>query len=477
MSKIVRTPTRAEGGITPEEKAQMDKITAKWIKNAFRTEPINKDKITKAIKDLYKVSDLKEPRVVIVPSPFVMALSYGLASGIWQLRGTNKLVNNATRGATDWATRDATMVATDVATRGATVDATHEATHRATAKLVNDATVDAIHGATDVVIHGDAYTATNKLVEDATRGATMDATRGATRDATMVATRGATVDATYTATHRATMDATNKLVNNATRGATDVATRGAMWLHDLALHFGGNEEDAKVLIGNISKWNNAYQGGNMWSYFGAYAEAMRDVIGLTGLDCWDKYRPWEDAMKEGGFRVMHEKFCIVSDFPKTLLVDEQNRPHCDSGPSHEWRDGFKIYHLHGVRFDEEMHKKLTSGDFTLEELATNTNMTADQRAEALFWLPPEKLLKQVKAELIHTGIKGTKLYHVPEILDAKDQYCMLMEHPTIKGRFFIEWVDPEVGKLKDADLAQCYAWQDEDGDPIPLEDYLLAIEA
>ena len=104
-------------------------------------------------------------------------------------------------------------------------------------------------------------------------------------------------------------------------------------------------------------------------------------------------------------------------------------------------------------------------------------MTADQRAEALFWLPPEKLLKQVKAELIHTGIKGTKLYHVPKILDAKDQYCMLMEHPTIKNRFFIEWVDPEVGKLKDADLAQCYAWQDEDGDPIPLEDYLNAIES
>ncbi len=215
----------------------------------------------------------------------------------------------------------------------------------------------------------------------------------------------------------------------------------------------------------------------MWSYFGAYAEAMRDVIGLTGLDCWEKYQTWEDAMKEGGFRVMHEEFCIVSDFPKTLLVDEQNRPHCDSGPSHEWRDGFKIYHLHGVKFDEEMHKKLTSGDFTLEELATNTNMTADQRAEALFWLPPEKLLKQVNAELIHTGVKGTKLYHVPKIIDAKDQYCMLMEHPTIKDRFFIEWVDPEVGKLKDADLAQCYAWQDEDGDPIPLSEYLEAIEA
>ena len=42
---------------------------------------------------------------------------------------------------------------------------------------------------------------------------------------------------------------------------------------------------------------------------------------------------------------------------------------------------------------------------------------------------------------------------------------------------FIEWVDPKVGELKNADLAQCYAWQDEDGNPIPLEDYLNCIEA
>lgn len=46
---------------------------------------------------------------------------------------------------------------------------------------------------------------------------------------------------------------------------------------------------------------------------------------------------------------MHEEFCLVSDFPEVLRVDEQNRPHCETGPSHRWRDGFAIYHWHGVR--------------------------------------------------------------------------------------------------------------------------------
>jgi len=46
---------------------------------------------------------------------------------------------------------------------------------------------------------------------------------------------------------------------------------------------------------------------------------------------------------------MHEKFCIVSDFPEILRVDEQNRPHSEVGPSHRWRDGWSLYHWHGVR--------------------------------------------------------------------------------------------------------------------------------
>jgi hypothetical protein len=44
-NKIVRTPTRAEGGITDDEKARMAVITQKWIDTAMRTEPIEPNKI------------------------------------------------------------------------------------------------------------------------------------------------------------------------------------------------------------------------------------------------------------------------------------------------------------------------------------------------------------------------------------------------------------------------------------------------
>ncbi|MGB3388999.1 MAG: DUF6745 domain-containing protein, partial [Pseudaminobacter sp.] len=96
------------------------------------------------------------------------------------------------------------------------------------------------------------------------------------------------------------------------------------------------------------RWVNSYQGGNMWAGYDCYLTACRDIIGLE-LTSHSAYTHWEQAAIHGGFRVMHEEFCMVSDFPEILKVDDQNRPHCEDGPSHRWRDGWSLYHWHGVR--------------------------------------------------------------------------------------------------------------------------------
>ena len=60
MQKIVRTPTRAEGGITPEEKARLDAHAQMWIGRIMRTDPIERDKIVPAgMRILYAI--VKEP--------------------------------------------------------------------------------------------------------------------------------------------------------------------------------------------------------------------------------------------------------------------------------------------------------------------------------------------------------------------------------------------------------------------------------
>ena len=284
MAKIIRTPTRAEGGITPEEKVAMDAIAQRWIGIAMRTDPIEPDKIVSAIHALYAVAGLKQPRVVIVPSPLVMAFAYGASAWVWHCRK-----NPVTDAATYSATRSATRSATDFATRSATASATEAATASAT--------------------------------DFATRFATDAATEAATRSATLSATRSAT------------RSATESVEYDVARACFALAGKGGL-------------ECAK-------RWYYSYQGGNMWSAWTSYFEAMRDVLKLQ-LPEFEKYQAWEECALHGGFRVLHEEFCIVSDFPVEIHKDSENRPHNDIGPSHRWRDGWSLWYIHGVRVTEQI---------------------------------------------------------------------------------------------------------------------------
>ena len=140
MAKIIRTKSKAYGGITSREKSLMDDHARLWIGRAMRTSPIEPDKIIPAIEGLYGAAGLKKPRIVIVPSPFVMAFSYGAATAIWYARKNPKATNAATRWATRAATGAATRAATEAATRGATDAATYAATSAATRAATEAAT-------------------------------------------------------------------------------------------------------------------------------------------------------------------------------------------------------------------------------------------------------------------------------------------------------------------------------------------------
>jgi len=385
MEKIIRTPTSAKGGITPAEKIQLDAHTKKWIANAMRTDSVVPSRVYASVKALYKASGLKEPRVIVVPSPIVMAFAGVISACTLEFRSKGFIATHATHA----ATYDATDAATDAATRAATHAATYDATDAAT------------YAATRAATYAATYDATYAATRDATYAAT-----DATRAATDAATRAATHDATYAATY------------DATDAATDADDEKHHWLINLITELVG-ESYVKSVISALPNWWKMYQGGNMWSAYDCYLTAMRDVIGLTGLDCWDAYAAWESCTIEGGFRIMHKDFCMVSDRPRILLVDAQNRPHCDGGPSHQWRDGWSLYHIHGIRVAEQivMHPE----SITLEQIKAETN--AEVRRIMVERFGHEKYLRASDAKLIDScgethklkGLRTANLWSIGDI--------------------------------------------------------------
>jgi hypothetical protein len=459
---IIRTPTRAEGGITAEEKVALDKHAALWIERAMRTDPIEPEKIIPAIEGIYAAAGLKKPRVVITPSPLVMAFAYGASAAILYSRkrattaATRDATSAATYAATDAATRAATA-ATYAATDAATRDATYAATRDATRAATRDATA-ATTAATRAATRDATSAATDAATRAATDAATRDATYAATRAATSAATRAAadaaavaTDAATSAATDAATRDATRAATRDATSAATDAATRAATdaAADAAAVAEKGAAAACQEMAGDLGlscarTWWRAHQGGNMWASYDCYLSAMRDVIGLR-LPQHDAYSHWEQAAIHGGFRVMHEEFCIVSDFPEIIRVDDQHRPHCETGPSHRWRDGWALYHWHGVRVPDhwvEDREHLTAADVFKE---TNAEV---RRAgcEILGW---DRVLSGIDAKLIDDdGDPFIGVLYRGQIPGAVE--CGFLKVQCGTGRTFVIPVSPECNSAIEA---------------------------
>ena len=355
----------------PEHEARLVEWRDKWIATALRTEPQtdeDRERCRIAMRGMYGAAKLAPPqREVFCAGPISGAIAAVLASCVWWLRehperhvalfgrqlteadmmaaipvAAARAVNAAmrpARAATDAATDDATRAATDDATRAATDDATRIST--------DDAIDDATDAATFAATRAATRAATDAATYTATRTATVVATDDATRAATDDATRAATADAPDAAIDDATDAATRAATLAATAAATDVATDG--WARRLAMQIGGPIE---LMLACVNSWASCYQGGNMWAAWACYLAAARDVLGLR-LPQHEAYAAWEQAARHGGFRFMHAEFCLVSDFPAILRVDAQHRPHCADGPSHRWRDGWSLYHWHGVAVPRE----------------------------------------------------------------------------------------------------------------------------
>lgn len=93
---------------------------------------------------------------------------------------------------------------------------------------------------------------------------------------------------------------------------------------------------------------------------------------------------------------MHEEFCFVSDFPEFIKVDAENRSHCGNGPSHRWRDGWSLYHWHGV----EIPAGWVEDKMSLSAEVALTWPNIEQRRAACEILGWEKILQELNARTI-----------------------------------------------------------------------------
>lgn len=194
--------------------------------------------------------------------------------------------------------------------------------------------------------------------------------------------------------------------------------------------------------GNISDYN--------WLSFYNYFEEI-------GIKVTDNFRQFSRLLVESNLydMIQFDKLCIVCAKPSKITFEVSNRRrllHQENGTAIEWSDGYKLYYLYGVHFDEDLYNKVTDPKITFKELMSISNM--EQRFAAMkLESNREKLLES--GTLLDRSDRGNELYKVEGIF-RDPAYFLRYECPST-GRIYVSGIDPKVGIKGDAD--ECQAWK------------------
>ena len=176
----------------------------------------------------------------------------------------------------------------------------------------------------------------------------------------------------------------------------------------------------------------------LWCDFTAFATFFRDVCGWGDAEILAKLEINETLVKSCGWTWWHENVLAISDRPKSINRDAEGMIHSESGASIEYRDGWALYHWHGVSIPKEW----VTGSPPTAKQALNWENIEQRRAacEILGW---ENILLELNAKVIDKDVDeeiGTLLE--VDLPDSGKERFLQVKCGT--GRVFALPVPPEM---------------------------------
>ena len=299
-----------------------------WIRRALRTTPIEPEAIVPAIEALYAIAGLTQPRVVIVPSPGVMAFAGAFSAKIWSRRATDPSYDAARTlsGVISVAPHCKEMAA-------------------ATAKAIRAATM--LPPRTTHVEH--RAEPTQAILAAAYAPADLATVTALSRNVWMETRNGIEEMEALSYWNECIRDAMRDDFGNST--PTEMMTKAASdWAQPLATALFGDDAAGRDAVHDAANWWQHSQAGNHWLHDTVCIAAARDLRKLN-LPEHRSFAVWEASQIHGGYRHLHPEFCLVCDFPASM--DERSMDHPTqvrrkslaqrrAAPVMRWRDGWLV---------------------------------------------------------------------------------------------------------------------------------------
>lgn len=159
---------------------------------------------------------------------------------------------------------------------------------------------------------------------------------------------------------------------------------------------------------------------------------------------------WATLAKNSFWWYPFEGFCIHSDRPDVIELDDEGRLHCETGPAVAFPDHWTVYVWHGIRVPEKVIEHPER--ITVEEVDNEQNVEIRRiMLERMGW---GRYIEESDAELIDTGVdpSGNPAWLYRRTFDDDEPIVMLKMTNTTPERdgsykHYFERVHPELRPL------------------------------
>ena len=304
----------------------------------------------------------------------------------------------------------------------------------------------------DSAVGGAVSGAVDSAVGGAVSGAVSGAVGGAVHDAVSGAVDSAVGGAVRVAVDSAVGGAVHDAVGGAVRVAVDSAVDSAV---------GGAVDSAKL------EWHY-WLGGQFWvgGWWGSpsYVSFFTDVCGLElNEDIAERAEAYRKICESVNYIWANRDFVMVCDRPKTIQRDSVGRLHSLTGKAIEYKDGWGLYMIHGIRFAEQEWIDFTSGKMTAIEIMCEKNQ--DKKRAMILAYGNEKVIKELKANKLAEEIDSCgNPMRIWEITRKEDEPLLFYEGTCPSKKEIVYLRIPPTLKDKRPIEAKCWTfkrcWED-----------------
>lgn len=194
-----------------------------------------------------------------------------------------------------------------------------------------------------------------------------------------------------------------------------------------------------------SNWHN-YIGGQFWVSWQGFLAFLRDVCDLQfNSDIWDREKAYADAQASACWWRPHKDFVMVCNRPEFIKRDEQGRLHSDRSMSIRFRDGWGLYHWHGV----EVSAQIILKPYELTATQALGEQNAEVRRVIIERIGMERFLSEAGAISIHKHDMG-ELFFIDLPGDPDQVLRSVRVKDPSTGRFYFLRVPPSIDRAEDA---------------------------